>query len=429
MRRLVLLLLAAGCRQLFGLEPPTHAVTDAADDGTIPDAGLCVTASTQCLGTVLRTCSGAGVMAVDTTCAWGCVGSGGPHCGQLVPTGGGVVATDVTPDGLLMDVTLSGNGLLINGDTGAIGTLTQTESIRAAGGGINNGIGYAVNNGVAVFRFASLAIPTDVAPIGNHAIALVANGTIDVAGLITMQGVCVTNGGTLGGSVGGAASTTATGSGGGTGAPAPTDGGGGGGYGGTGGLGAGNIAGGSRYGQPTIGMLVGGGGGGGGGGTAGGNGGGAIQLASNTLISIGGGINAGGCGGKSASGSISGAGGGGAGGTIVLEAPQISIPGKLAVNGGGGGGVGTTINGRNATLDRTPAAGATGNGNGGLGAAASMLDGAAATGIEGGGGGGGIGRMRLNTRTGSADMPVGSVLSPEPDDPASTCTQGAATVQ
>ena len=427
---MLLLLLTGACRQLFGLESPTHAAADAANDGVIPDAGLCTKASTQCLGTVLRTCSGAGVMAVDTMCAWGCVGANGPHCAQLVPAGGGVEPTDLQPDAMLMAIALTAStGVLINTDTGAIGTVMATESIRAAGTGVISGIGYSINNGVAVFRFASLTVSADVAPVGNHAIALVADGAIDVSRVISLQATCVGNAGTLGGSPGGAASTSATGSGGGTGAPAPTDGGGGGGYGGTGGLGAGNIAGGSRYGQPTIGVLVGGGGGGGGGGTAGGNGGGAIQLASNTRISISGGINAGGCGGKSASGSISGAGGGGAGGTIVLEAPQISIPGKLAVNGGGGGGVGTATNGTNGTLDRTPAAGGTGNGNGGVGAAASMLDGATATGLEGGGGGGGIGRIRMNTRTGSADVLTGSVLSPELDDPGTTCTQGAAVVQ
>ena len=54
---------------MFGLESPTHAVTDAVDDGTIPDAGRCTDASTQCLGTVLRVCSGPGAMAVDTELA------------------------------------------------------------------------------------------------------------------------------------------------------------------------------------------------------------------------------------------------------------------------------------------------------------------------------------------------------------------------
>jgi hypothetical protein len=332
------------------------------------------------------------------------------------------------PDPALIDITLAGTAVVINSDTGAIGGLNTPESIRAAGTGVTSGIGYSVNNGVAVFRFASLTISASVAPFGTNAIALVADGAIDVGADITLQASCVGAAGPVGGSPGGAASKGATGSGGGVGPPAPPAGGGGGGYGGTGGLGAGNIGGGSRYGDPRITLLVGGGGGGGGGGAAGGNGGGAIQLASNTSISISGGINAGGCGGKSASG-ISGGGGGGAGGTILLEAPQIAIPGKLAVNGGGGGGVGTTTNGANGTLDRTPAAGGTGTGNGGAGAAASSLDGAASTGLEGGGGGGGIGRIRLDTRTGSADVLVGAVLSPELDDPGSTCTQAAAIVQ
>jgi len=437
-RVVVLLLLAAGCRQLFGLEPPSRGVVvDAPSSDTadayVPDAGPCLAASTECLSDVLRTCSAPGATPVDTTCSWGCIGgTSSSYCGRLQPVGGGVTSDDLNPSSMLAGVTLSGP-LIVDGDTGAIGTTSLPTSIRPSGAGIQNGIGYAVHGNVAVFRFASLTIAGGaiVAPAGAHAVALVADGAIDVAGTITTQASCVNGGGLLGAGQGGAAGADAVGSGAGRGGTGSVGGGGGGhgGQGGVGGQGAVNSNG-PTFGDAQITVLLGGGGGGGGGGAAGGNGGGAVQLASNTRITIAGGMNAGGCGGHSTGGGGNGAGGGGAGGAILLEAPAITISGALAVNGGGGGAAGGSGTGANGTLDRTAAAGDSGLPNGGDGAAGAITNGAnggVAVG-RGGGGGGGIGRIRLDTRSGAASITNGAVLSPAPSDN-TTCTQGVANIQ
>ncbi len=432
MRRFVLLVLAAGCRQVLGLESPTHGASDAGIDAYIPDAGPCSAASAQCISDVLRTCSNPGAMPVDTTCSWGCVSGGnGAHCGELVPAGGGVLPGDLTPDTTLVDTTLSGVSLIINADTGAIGTLAQPTVIRPSGTGVMNGIDYAVRNGVAIFRFGSLTISGGVGPYGSHALALVADGAISVTGVLDMRAPCI-NQGSLGGSPGGNPGMAATGQGGGGGGSSGI-GGSGGGYGGVGGRGGlnGVNSTGPAFGDAQITKLAGGGGGGGGSGGAGGAGGGAVQLVSNTSISIPGGINAGGCGGKTSSGTGNGGGGGGAGGTILLEAPAITINGKLAVNGGGGGGVGGSGVGADGTLDRNPAAGGVGSVlNGAVGAAGATTNGAdgAISVPLGAGGGGGLGRIRLDTQSGSASITNGALLSPALTDN-STCTQAAAVVQ
>ena len=429
----MLLLLAAGCQQVFGLESPTHgSIADAPSiDAYIPDAGACTAVSAECVGDVLRVCSGANVQPVDTTCSWGCLTANGAHCGQIVPAGNGVVTADLQPDAMLMDISLSGNTLIINGDTGAIGTLVNPNSIRGQGSGIKSGIGYAVNNNIAVFRFASLTISGTLNPYGSHAVALVADGTISVAGTLDMEATCINGAGLLGAGQGGGSGAAAIGSGAGAGGASGT-GGSGGGHGGTGGQGGLNTpaSDGPIFGDAQITTLTGGGGGGGGGGGVGGNGGGGVQLVSNTSISIGGGINAGGCGGKSSTSTANGGGGGGAGGTILLEAPTISIPGKLAVNGGAGGASGSNMSGPNGSLGRTPAQGVIGIANGGDGAAGAVANGGngANGNTRGGGGGGAIGRIRLDALGGTASIDVGAVLSPQPSD-GTTCTEGVATVQ
>ena len=428
MRRLAVLLLLAGCRQIFGLEPPARSA-DAGADAPIPDGGPCAAASAECVADVLRTCSAAGALPVDTTCTWGCLGPAA-HCGAVVPAGGAVTAQDLAPDAILTDITLNTPSLIIDGDSGAIGTLASPNALRASGTGVINGIDYAVRGNVAVFRFASLTAMTTVTPYGSHAIALVAPGMISVPGTIDMRAPCI-NAGALGGSPGGGAAANGSGAGGGVGAGGGP-GGGGGGYGGTGGRGGLNPAsGGVTYGNATITTLV-GGSGGGGGYAAGGAGGGALQLISGTQISIAGGINAGGCGGRSSASTASGGAGGGAGGTILLEAPTISILGKLAVNGGGGGGVGSSSVASNGTLDRSQASGGSGGiVTGALGAAGATLNGAngAVSTTRGAGGGGSIGRIRIDTRDGTATLGAGSVLSPAPTDPGSTCTVATAAVQ
>lgn len=426
------MVLLAGCKQIFGLSEPAHgdAGADAAADAAIPDAGACTGASAECIGDVLRTCADAGATPVDTTCAWGC-GGGAPHCQQLTPTGGAVQPSDLDGDPGLAAIDLSGT-LLVDTDTGAIGTSNNATSVRAAGTGVVSGIDFHVTNNVAVFRFATLQISGSVAPFGGHAVAFVAVGDASVAGLVDLRAPCVGGGGTLGGFAGGSPGQGGGGPGGG-GSMGPDPGGGGGGHGGLGGRGGNNSAGnqGAIYGDDAITQLI-GGSGGAGANAAGGAGGGAFQLISGTHLDVAGGINAGGCGGHSSNQLGSGGGGGGAGGTIVLEAPVVSIRGALAVNGGGSGGVGGSSSGAPGSLDRMPAAGASAavvdGAEGAAGATANGANGLTQT-SRGAGGGGGIGRIRIDTRDGTATIDPGAVLSPAPTDPQSTCTVGTAALQ
>jgi hypothetical protein len=444
MRRLLLLVLAlAGCRQLFRLDTPTlgsGARTDASGDvaiedapaDAIPDANACAGASAECLGDVLRTCSGAGMQPVDATCVWGCGGTPTPHCLELVPAGGAVTSLDLASTAGLADITLNMPLILIDTDTGRIGTQANPTLIRGGGNGIVNGIDFVVRNNIAVFRFQSLTITNTVAPIASHAVALVSLGDISVSSTVFVQSGCANGGGLVGGYAGGNQNADGSGPGGGPGpGGASGTGGAGGSYGGTGGRGGNGGIPAPTYGMANSPSLVGGSGGGGGGGAAGGAGGGAIQLVSNTQITISGGINAGGCGGHSSMSNANGGGGGGAGGTILLEAPTISISGALAVNGGGGGAVGGSGTGSAGTLDRVAAVGdAGGIANGGAGAAGAMPDGinGATSGPRGGGGGGAIGRIRINTKSGTAAL-AAAVLSPAPNDPSSTCTVAPASTQ
>jgi hypothetical protein len=405
-------------------------VPEGPKDGSIPipDAGDCMAVAKECVADTLRTCATVGGTASDLPCAWGCVATGVAHCGVLVPSGGAVTSTDLMPQAALADITLSA-ATTIDGD----GTISG--GLHAAGGGMQNGIDYRLHNGVAIFRFKSLHVTGPLALAGTSPIALVADGAIRVDAIIDARGVPICMGqqagpGGIDGAPKGASAPAQTGGG----SLGPNHlGGGGGGRGGTGGSG-GTASGGAAFGDDRIATLIGGGGGGGasgGNGAGGGGGGGAIQIVSNTSITItsSGGINAGGCGGGAAgTGGNDGGGGGGAGGAILLEAPIVSHDGVLAVNGGGGGAEGAA--GSNATLDRSPAAGApSADGSGGAGAAGMLLDGS--PGLPGltkiGAGGGGIGRIRFHTRSGSAS--VTGTSSPTFTDIPTRCTQGPAMVQ
>jgi len=185
---------------------------------------------------------------------------------------------------------------------------------------------------------------------------------------------------------------------------------GGGSYCGRGGPGGGATTVTASYGNLAIRPLV-GGSAGGAGATNAGSGGGAVQLvAQGTLtISAGGVITVGGAGGGFggvASDQNSSA--GGSGGAILLEALTVTVAGTLAANGGGGGGDYTKPAGADATADANPAPGAAGGteeGAGGAGGAGATTDGSAgsvSTGLNAGAGGGGVGRILINSKTGSA---------------------------
>jgi hypothetical protein len=381
-------------------------------------------------------------------CGWGCGTTPSPHCLQIVPAGGAVMAGDVgVGSDALMDISLPAN-TIIDSDDGTIKAGTTT--LRAGGSGVIAGMDFEMRgSAVAMLRFKSLTIGGTLYLRGSNAIALVADGAIDVNGIVDARGTCMGSAAGPGGFTGGAKGVNGGGAGGGVGSDGQSQGGGGGGYGGTGGTGgngldsANPIPGGTPYGDAVISALVGGAGGGGGGAGGGGatgvggGGGGALQLVSNAQITIesGAGINAGGCGGRNGSGPNDGGGGGGAGGTILLEAPHVSITatGKLAVNGGAGGGgaSGNSLSAAPGSLNRNPSMPGNGGAVGGAGGAANTLDGSpgGTTGSKGGGGGGAVGRIRIDTKSGSASVDAAAVLSPALDDVPTTCTQGSATLQ
>jgi hypothetical protein len=370
------------------------------------------------------------------TCNWGCIEN---RCAIVVPAGGGVNPDDTKPEtfAALSDIVLPA-GTTIDGSTG---TIT----------GITAGFAFEPRGSIGMFRMKSLTINGQVKLAGSAAIAIVTDGPIAVNAVVDVKGACGSNdSATLpgpGGFAGGlAAGANAVGPGSGGGAIARAGGGGGGngtrgGSGGTGPAAAVGGAGGAIAGTPTIEMLFGGGGGGGtdgaGGRGRGGGGGGAVQLVSNTKITIAsGGIDAGGCPGDSGQGNgEDGGGGGGAGGTILLEAPIVDGDGgRLAVNGGGGGAGDddSDATGGKSTLTRSQAAGANSTGNGGGGGsgaagAAPAVKGDNEATTHAGGGGGGIGRIRFNTRDGAVAFT--GVSSPSLGDPASTCTAGTAATQ
>jgi hypothetical protein len=157
---------------------------------------------------------------------------------------------------------------------------------------------------------------------------------------------------------------------------------------------------------------------GGGGDIGGGGGGGALQIVSGTTITVAasGVINVGGGGGFNG-GLAAGqeAGGGGAGGTLLFESLAVKVAGTLAANGGGGGGGGAgSNNGGDGSADAMTGKGGPGTNIGGAGGAGMSIDGttpAMSMAGSAAGGGGGAGRIRINTKSGMADL-MGSTVSP-----------------
>lgn len=144
-------------------------------------------------------------------------------------------------------------------------------------------------------------------------------------------------------------------------------------------------------------------------------GGGAIHLVSGTRIAVSGMVAANGLAGD----------GGGSGGGILIEAPVVEVSGLLVANGGAGDGRGANIGtGEDGRLDTTPARGgmalkevlffgAGGNGSAGNFGATNGESISVGQAFAGGGhGGGGVGRIRINTASGS--QVGGGTYSPFP---------------
>ena len=418
---------------------PDNSTPDGPEGDGPPMAQPCETVGTkECAEDLLRTCVTQGELPVEETCGWGCDPEGTAHCLTITPSGGSVTKADLVPTAFadLGDVVISA-ATSIDTDTGVIdGVPANAYALRTIGN-------------VMILRMKSFTANAVVHVTGPKALAIVADQKITINAAIDLKD-CITGndgrrtagpGGFRGGVRGGSAGT-GEGTGGGQAAPANAKGGGGGGYGGIGG-GGGLIggAGGGAYGQPEIMLLIGGSGGGGargGGGGVGGGGGGAIQFVSSLEVDItaAGSVDAGGCGGaKGASGGSDGGGGGGAGGTILVDAPKVTIAGQLAVNGGGGGASDDGGDGGDGSLGRSGGAGGTvGGGNGaaggaggggGVGEAVNGSPGAGTT--LGSGGGGSVGRIRFTTRSGTVSVVDQALLSPNFDDN-TTCTAAVSTI-
>jgi hypothetical protein len=382
--RMVLVMCLAGC-----YSPAPQAGAPCGTNGECPDGLACGPLNTcEKPGTFADAPPGECVasctddMLFDCTqmiaCANGCSTTGEAHCMQLKPSNG---LTAMMLDGASADVLL--DKLNFEADTGRI-RMMNTD-YRPAGTGIKNGIGWEIVDGVGVFSATSWTLPpaSSWTFAGSMPVALFAAKTITIGATIDVGATGV--GGVLGGT-NGTPSITVTchgragrnidathGEGGGGGGGGSAAKGGNGGISNQGGTATG--IGGACASSPTTIPLRGGNGGGHGAANAanfGGGGGGAIALVameSVTIPATGVVASPGAGGGVAAAGN--GGGGGGGGGAIFIEAPVVTIQGKLTANGGGGAAPSGGSNGaRGATTTANPATGGMFmGGNGGAGAA------------------------------------------------------------
>jgi len=363
-------------------------------------------------------------------------------------------------------------------DTGAItGSL-----VRAAGEGVNGGVGFirapglALGPALGIFVFRDLTINEAVTArfVGTRAVVLLVIDTATIAGKIDVSaGRDLRSMPGPGGGAGGTIDVPAQGCGAGGRGAAGTDtgdgGGGGGGGGKAGGQGGDGLnrsdmvaARGGIAGKPCMPAdlqpLQGGGGGGAGspGKTVipshGGGGGGGLQITALGALMITGQLHAGGDGGDGGAASppptlpdpahAGAGGGGGSGGGILLEAPTVTISGSavIAANGGGGGGGGDGDTGgqpgSSAQVSTSPAPGGLATMDdgvrGGSGGAAAAESTSGGTGISnGGGGGGGVGAIVVRGATRSlvgtfSPAPTELVLMPATNSAPGRCALSAA---
>jgi hypothetical protein len=337
---------SGGCRQVFGLDPPTVV------DGSLADRPF--DSEVPCLGT--------GIVF---------------YCPPIAPTQSvtlsGTLDTDADPR-----CVIDNGNCVIAGDSITIGSTFRAEGMRP----------------IVLVAVTTIDI-TATLDVGSHRtfVGLVPFdhvGAGEATGASCGAAVAPTNDGSVG--AGGGAGGTFGGRGG-KGAP--------GGGGATGGLAPDVIAPGTFRGG-----CAGSRGGDAGGvkGGAGGHGGGAVYLIADTInVSSTGAINAGGQGGYPGN-MMSGGGGAGAGGFIGLDANTVNNAGAIFANGGGGGeGGGANAPGDYGASSTSPTAAAGGGsinangGDGGSGSFGTSLDGSDGKmdAYGGGGGGGGAGMIQV----------------------------------
>jgi hypothetical protein len=406
------------------------------DDAAVDTVSIDAWEDCLCNGTTLSCPSG------DTACAASCLDSPAPHCAQLIPSN--------TVDRSLLSqvstkITFSGAPVIDSG-TGAI----TGGSTRAAGTGVNAGIGYTQVGALGIFTFDDFEIPTGITVrvIGTKPVVFLIRKTARITGTLDASGnqSSINQAGPGGGS--GAVGTTVAG---GCGAGGPGEsqgtlsdsGGGGGGGGAAGGKGGdsgsanGGTAGASCI-PLTLEPLTGGSGGGVGakGDTTaarGGGGGGAVQISALESIIVTGTIDVGGGGGEAGQGdsttgdgtNAGGGGGGGSGGGLLLEAPinQLIAGSILAANAGAGGGAGDGtsdgMSGASGVRGATVAKGGTAavnqasdGGDGGFATTSAKASGASSSSAyNGGGGGGAVGRIFIRAK---GSPTLSGTVSPPP---------------
>jgi hypothetical protein len=405
-----------------GDDDGTDAMTDA-DTTDVPTS--CTPSTTTCSGQLLTVCDAQG-NPTNTTCGFGCAGSGN-RCNDLSPSNN--LAT-------YLDMAATAQPLVLTGNA-TIDTTART---------VTNGDGSAI----VVQNAAVTASPVEIMAIsvkslsavnvtvrGNRALAILVDEGVTITGNFSASAdyntagagaLTTANAGTCDGNNGSSSGSNHSGSGGGA---HGTAGGGGGGQGtvngGTGGMVAGD---------PTNVPLR---GGCPGGFTLGpsGAGGGAIQISARGTIAIGAGafVSAGGGSALGWSSNMNqlcivgnicdAGGGGGSGGAILLEASAITVdPTGGAVANGGAGHWGRFGRGQNGQLSESPATPyltpncpncpVPGNGAAGATAATNGTGGLNGGNFEGAGGGGGAGRIRINLPAGASFNPGPPIISPNP---------------
>lgn len=411
---------------------PFDAAVDSPDAGgrdasPVADASpaACEPDQTSCSGDVLTECSSEGTVVRSEECALGCAASA-DRCHKLVPSNGLALYLELARDSGPLDLPA---GAVIDTTAGTIQTAAgdDIEAPSALVGAPADGVD------VRVFWGSSITL-RDATVRGVPALAFVSPGGVDVVGTIDVRtaGVLQSCGaspifmqaatdqcpGNAGGSFGdrGGHGGSAGGVGGRTAAPAQ----------GTeeivplrGGCSGGDVRRGTNFNWT---------------GSAGGAAGGALQISSETGIWIataneGAEIEANGRAGFvrpfTPTPDRCGGGGGGSGGAILLEAPKVVVGSLASILANGGGGSCYANDGGESAGASSPGAGAvcggTVAGEGGDGGTRSTAARNGTAGVpdppdfpvaHGGGGGGSVGRIRINTASGSFTSPA--AISPVP---------------
>lgn len=385
----------------------------------------CPPGSARCTSdsTALAVCGSDGLPGGTDVCAISCLGGSADHCAYLQPE----YMNDVC------DAVATAPTYVVDTDT----TIDTSDAANCNGGIVTQTAGREI----CVLRYATIDIKATLRATGTRPLALVADDSLAVEGMVDVSakaGVTGAGGGafaagdragvdfggggagfrTVGGKGGNATSNGGGGAGGPIVVPSPQT--------------TGFIGGTTAQGPTTQQQLQGYAG-------PGAAGGAATLIACRGSVSITGTIAANGGGGRGGKDTATvgtnfvGATGGGSGGFVVIQGLQVSMTGKLYANGGGGGGGCGTDNctgndgqdGQLSTAPAQPGAGdPTAGGIGGLGGAINFLptEGAAST-ISPGGGGGATGRWIIYTPAGVSPIYMPIEISPFGESPLTAGTR------